>query len=78
MEIIIAMRIVIPNDENRKLSVPTNVDVNCNIMALRITLNNPKVKTVIGKDKINNIGRTNAFKIASTKLATNAVPTLAT
>lgn len=67
----------IPNEAKWKV-LPTTKDVNSNIIPFRIILNNPKVTKLIGKDKINNTGFTNAFRIAKTIAATIAVSKEAT
>lgn len=75
-DIINATKIAPQIDEKWKNWEPINHEVNSNIKPLRTKLNNPKVKILIGNDKIQRIGLTSTFSIDKTKLAKTAAPKL--
>ena len=68
----------IPKLEKPKFALPTTYDVICNMNPLITMLNNPSVIRVIGNESNTKNGLMAAFKIARTKLASNAIQILAT
>lgn len=68
----------IPKLENPKLAFPTTYDVIWSMNPLITMLNKPNVISVIGSDNSTKKGLIAAFKIANTKLASNAIQTFAT
>src|SRR5699024_12258921 len=64
--------IATPNPSMTKES-PINFAVSAKVIALMMKINSPNVNSVIGKVKMNKIGRTIKFKIDKTMLAINAV-----
>lgn len=67
-----------PKLEKAKFCSPTITDVNFNIIPFITKLNKPNVMSVIGNDKICNMGFTNTFNADKTTLATMAIIKLLT
>ena len=71
-------RIAMPKLEKPKLFLPTTNEVIWSINPLMTILNSPNVINVIGNERMINTGLMAAFRNANTKLANNAIHTLAT
>lgn len=71
-----AISIALQNDEKWKNAEPTNRDVNSSITPLTTILKSPSVRILIGNDRIIKIGLIKTFRIANTKLASNAIQAL--
>lgn len=72
------IKIAAPKLEKEKFCSPTITDVNFNIIPFITKLNKPNVMSVIGSDKICNMGFTNTFNADKTTLATMAIIKLLT